>query len=104
MGCSNATIALAAAAFWVARTISLATVAVASIACHPVLPALAAALSPSIKMMASALEALFPNTAGAPALTASMAAFLWTYDLSADGQLELNESKSCTDCIWNINF
>jgi len=32
---------------------------------------------PNRKMTASVLEALFPDTAGAPALTASMAAFFW---------------------------
>jgi len=44
---------------------------------HPVFPAFANTLRPSIKMVASALEARFPVSMGAPALTAPMADFFW---------------------------
>jgi len=41
---------------------------------HPVVPALATALRPIRKIMASVGDDLPPDTAGAPALTASIAA------------------------------
>ena len=58
------------------HAITHASAAQSTIACHPVFPALAAALRPRIQMMPDALEARPPASMGAPALAASMAAFV----------------------------